>query len=129
MTSRATLFAPSIKCLSSNVMVMMLSMNPSIYAFVAVISTAKGSSSTRCLIDCCLFSCGSNDLCGEFRSSVSQYSSRSRLFPKPISASLTVVYYSCASVGPKGNCRYIKAILSTISMHVDLVVIFACIWK
>ena len=51
-------------------MVMMLSMNPSNAVSVAVMSTAKGSVITRCLLDYCLSPCGSNDMCGEFRSSV-----------------------------------------------------------
>ena len=42
MTNRVALFARSIRCLSLNVMVMMLSMNPSIDDFMAVISTARG---------------------------------------------------------------------------------------
>ena len=42
MTNRAAIFARSIQCSSSTVMVMMLSMNPSIDASVAVMSTAKG---------------------------------------------------------------------------------------
>ena len=47
MTNRAVLFARSIQCLSSTVMVRMSLMNPSIDASVDVISTAKGSSVTR----------------------------------------------------------------------------------
>ena len=42
MTNRAAFFAQFIQCLSSNVMVIMSSMKPSIDALVALISTAKG---------------------------------------------------------------------------------------
>ena len=48
-----------------------------------------------------------------------------RLFPGCIAAFLTVIYYSGAGVVPKGNCRHIKASLSTITMQVDAVVAFA----
>ena len=78
MTNRAALFARSIQWSSSTVMVMMSSMNPSIDASVAVISTAKASVVVRCLAKCCFSSCGIKNWCGEFRSSVSQDSSRSR---------------------------------------------------
>ena len=88
MTNRAALFARYIQCLSLTVMGMMSSMNPYIDASVAVMYTSKGSSVARCLVDCCLSSCGSKDWCGEFRSSVSQDSSRSRSFPTSIAASL-----------------------------------------
>ena len=127
MTNRATLFARSIQCLSSTVMLMMSSMKPSIDASVAVISTAKGSAVTRWLADCCFYSCGSKDRCGEFRSSVSQDSSLSRLLPRSIAASLTVIYFASAGVVPKGNLKQRKAILLTNEMHVDAVVAFACI--
>ena len=90
-------------------------------------SNAKGSSVEIWLVDCCLSSCGSKDLCEEFRSSVSQYLSRSRSFPRSISASLTVIYSAGASVVPKGNRRHRNASLSTIAMHVDVVVSSACI--
>ena len=42
-------------------------------------------------------------------------------------SSLTVVYSAGAVVVPKSNLRQRKAILSTILMHVDAVVVFACI--
>ena len=72
MTNRAALFAQYIQCLSSNVMVTMSSMKPSIDASVAMISTAKGSAFARWLADCYFSSGGSKDRCGELRSSVSQ---------------------------------------------------------
>ena len=81
MTNRATRFARSIQFLSSAGMVMMYSMNLPIDASVDVISTAKGSAVVRWLVDGCFSSCGSNDWCGEFRSSVSQDSSWSGFFP------------------------------------------------
>ena len=108
-------------------MVMMSSMNPSIDASVAVMSNAKGSAFSRWLVDCCLSSCDSKDLCGEFRSSVSQYLSRSRSFPRSISASLTVVYSAGMSVLPKGNRRQRRAGLYTIAIHFDVVVAFSFI--
>ena len=86
MTNRATTFAQYIQCLSSTIMVMMLSMNPSIIASIAVMSTAKGPVVVICLVDSCLSSCGSNDMCGEFRSHVSQDFSHSRSFPRYIAA-------------------------------------------
>ena len=42
MTNRDALFAHSIQCLPSTVVVMMSSMNPSIDDFMAVISTDRG---------------------------------------------------------------------------------------
>ena len=42
MTNSAALFAHSIQFLSSTVIVMMSSMNPSIDAYMAVVSTARG---------------------------------------------------------------------------------------
>ena len=66
-------------------------------------------------------------MCGEFRSYVSKYSSRSRPFPRSIAASLTVIYYAGAGVVPRGNLRHRKAISSTIAMQVDAVAEFACI--
>ena len=89
-------------------MVMMSLMNPSIDASVDGISTAKGYAVSRWLADSCFSSCVSNDRCGEFRSSVSQDSSRSRSLPRSISASLTVVYSDNAGVVPKGNLRQTK---------------------
>ena len=44
-----------------------------------------------------------------------------------IDASLTVVYSSGAGVVPKGNLRQRKDSLSTITMHVNTVVVFVCI--
>ena len=127
MTNRAALFVRSIQCLSSTVMAMMSLMNPSIDASVAVMSTAKGSAVAIWIYDCCFSSCGSKDWCGEIRSSVSQDSSQSRSLPKYITASLTVIYYTGAGVVPNGNFRQIKASFSTIEMHFDEVVAFACI--
>ena len=91
MTNRATFFARPIQCLSLTVMVTMLLMNPSIDASIDVISTASGSAFARWFENCCLSQFWSKDMCGEFRSSVSQYLSRSRLFPRSIAASPTVV--------------------------------------
>ena len=101
MTNGAALFEQSIQCPSSTVMVMTSSMKPSIDASVAVISTANGSAVSIWLSDCCFSSCWSKDLCGEFRSSVSQGSSRSRSLRRSIAASLTVVYSAGAGVVPK----------------------------
>ena len=129
MTNRAALFARYIQCSSSTVMVTMSSMNPSIDASVDAMYTSKGSDVVRCLADFCFSICGSKDQCGDFRSSVSQYSSRSRLLPRSISASLTVVYYAGAGVVPTGNFMQRKASSSTIAMDVDAVVAFACIWR
>ena len=127
MTNRDALFARSIQCLPSTVMVMMSSMNPSIDASVAVISTSKGSAVAIWLADCCLYSFGSKDRCDEFMSSVSQDSSRSRSLPRSFADSLAVVYYSGAGVVPKGNLRQRNSSSSNISMHVDAVVAFVCI--
>ena len=127
MTNRAAIFARSIQCSSSAVMVMISLMNPSIDASVDVMSTAKGSSVSRWLAELCFSSCGIKDRCGEFRSSVYQDSYLSRSFPSYISASLTVVYYAGTGVVPMGNLRQRKAGLSNIAMHVDAVVVFACI--
>ena len=72
MTNRAAIFARSIQCLSSNVMVVMSLMKPSIDASVAMISTTKRSAFSRWIADCCFSSGGSKDRCGKLRSSVSQ---------------------------------------------------------
>ena len=127
MTNRATVFARSILCSSSTVIVMMLSMNPSIDASVAVMSTAKGYAVAIWLVDCCFSSCGSKDRCGGFRSSLSQDSSRSRSFPRSIAASLTVIYYYGAGMVTKGNLSQRKSSSSTIAMNFDAVVAFSCI--
>ena len=58
---------------------------------------------------------------------MSQDSYRSRSFTRYISASLTVVYSAGLVVVPKVDHSQIKASLSTIAMHVDAVVAFACI--
>ena len=108
-------------------MVMMLSMNPSIDAYVAVMSTYKGSAVAIWLAGCCFSSCGIKDPCGKFISYVSQDSCRSRSLPRSIAASLTVVYSSVAVVVSKGNLRQRKASSYTISMHIDAVFAFACI--
>ena len=52
MTNRAALFARSIQCSSSTVMVMMLLMNPCIDDHLDVMSTAKGSTVARWLVNC-----------------------------------------------------------------------------
>ena len=96
---------------------------------MAVLYTDKGSDGARWLFECCLYFCGSKDLCGEFRSSVSQDSSRSRSFPRSIAASLTVIYSFVAGVVPKGDRRQRNASSSTIAMHVTAVVIFSCIQR
>ena len=127
MTSRSALFARYIQCLSSTIVVMMSSMNPSIDYFVAVISIINGYAVARWFSDCCLFSCGSKYWCGEFRYYVSQASYRSRSLPRSIAASLKVAYSSSASVVPKGNLRQRKDSSLTIAMHVDAVVVIACI--
>ena len=85
---------------------------------MTVISTTKGYDVARWLADCCFSSCRSNDWCGKLRSYVNQDSSRSILLPRSIADSLIVVYYSGAGVVPKGNPEQIKAIFSTIAMHV-----------
>ena len=101
MTNRAALFARSIQCLSSTVMVTMLSMHPSIDASVAVMSTAKGYAVVIWIVDCCLTFYCSKYMCGEFRLSVFQGSSRSRSFSRSIVALPTVVYSDVAGVMPK----------------------------
>ena len=126
-TNRAAHFARSIQCSSSTVMVMMSSMNPSICASVAVMSTNKGYYFVRCLVEYFLSSCGIKDVCGDFGSSMSQGSSRSRLFPRSIAASLTVVYSSGTVVVPKDNRMQRKASSYTIYMQVDMVLAFLCI--
>ena len=127
MTNRAVIFAQSIQCSPSTVVVMMSSMNPSIDSSMAVMSIAKGSAVTRCLSDWCFSSCGSKDRCSKFRSSVSQDPSLSILLPRSIASSLTVVYSAVAGVIPKVNLSQRKAFSSTIAMHVGTVVAFACI--
>ena len=126
-TNRAALFARSIQCLSSTVMVIMSSMNPSIHASVDVMSTAKGSVVEIWIAEWCFSYCGSKDRCGEFMSSVSQDSSWSRSFPRSIATSLTVLYSAGAGVVPKCNLRQRKSGSYTIAMHVDKVVKFAYI--
>ena len=64
MTNRAALFVRSIQCSSSTLMVIMLSMNPSIDASVAVISTDKGSAVVRWLAGFYFSSYGSKYWCG-----------------------------------------------------------------
>ena len=103
MTNISALFARSIQCLSSTVMVMMSLMNPSIDASVSLMSTSRGSAFERCFTGCCSSSFGSKVLCGELRFSVSQDYSLSRSFPKSIANFLIVVYSSVVSVVPKGN--------------------------
>ena len=66
-------------------------------------------------------------MCGEFRFSVSQYSSLGRLLPRPISAFLIVIHSVGSGVVPKSNSRQRQASLSTISMQVNAVVAFAWI--
>ena len=100
MSNRAALFPRSIQCLSSTVMVMMSSMNPSIDASLDFMSTAKGSEVAIWIVDCCLYYCVSKDLCGEFRLFVSQDFPWSRSFPRYIAASLTVVYSAGVGVVP-----------------------------
>ena len=100
MTNRAALFARSIQCSSSTVMVMMSLMNPSIDASVAVMSTAMGLLLQIWFSDCCLSSFGSKVLCGELRFYVSQYSPMSRLFTRYIYASIIVIYNAGAGVVP-----------------------------
>ena len=89
--------------------------------------TTNGSAVAIWPVNYFLSSCGSKDRCGEFRSSVSQYFSRSRSFPRSFAASLTVVYSAGTVVMPKGNRSHRKSISSTIDMHVDTVFTFACI--
>ena len=127
MTNKAALYTLSIQCLASTVMVMISLNNPSIDASVDMISTARGSAFVGWIVDCCLSSCCSKDLCGGFRSSVYQDLSRSRSFPRYISASLAVVYSSGTCVVPTGNIRQRKASPSTIYMQVDTVVESVCI--
>ena len=102
-------------------------MNPSIDAYMAVVSTARGSAFAIWFSKYCLFYFGSKDLCGEFISSVSQYLFRSISFPRSIYALLIVVYSDGAGVVPKGNHRQIKVISSTIAMQVDAVIEFSWI--
>ena len=127
MTNRAALFAGSIHWASSTVMVLMSSMNPSIDAPVAMISTAKWSAFARWLADCCFSSGGNKYWCGKLILSVSQDWSWSRFLPRSIAASLIVLYSAGAGAVPKGNLKQRKSNLSTISMHVDAVFTFACI--
>ena len=89
-------------------------MNPSIDAYMAVMSPAKGSFSAIWIVDSCLSSRVIKDMCGECRSSVSQYSYRSRSFSRSIAALPIVVYSASAGVVPKGNRRHRKTILSNI---------------
>ena len=116
MTNITALFTRSIQCSSSTVMVMMLSMNPSIDDSVSVISTARGSAFTGWFSGCCLSSFGSKVLCGEMIFYGSHNSSLNRLFPRYIAAFLIVVYSYGADVVKKGNYRHRKASLSTTDM-------------
>ena len=95
-------------------MAMMSSMNPYNDASVDVMSTARGSVSI-CLVDCFLSSCGSKDMCGEFRSSLYQYSSWGRSFYRSIVASLKVVYYAGAGVSVEWKRLPLFQLLSSIS--------------
>ena len=103
MNNRAAIFAHYIQCLSLTVMVMMSLMNTSIDTYMAVMSTAWGYTFEIFFADCCLYSCESKDLCGQFRSSVSKNSSQSRSFHSSIAASLIVVYSSGTGAVPTGN--------------------------
>ena len=96
---------------------------------MGVISTSRGSAFAKWFSGCCLSSFMSKDMCGGFRSSVSQYLSRSRSFPRSISNLLTVIYSAGVGVVPKGNQRQIKASLSTIYIQVKAIVVFALIWR
>ena len=127
MTNRAALFARYIQCVSSTAMVMMSSINPYIDASFDVIYTANGYAVVIWPVDCCLSSCVSKDWCGEFRPSVSQDLSRRRSFPRSVDASLIVVYSAGAGVVSKGNLRQRKDSSSTIDLHVNAVISFACI--
>ena len=127
MTNKASLLAQAIQCLSSTVMAMMFLKSPYIDDSVAVMYTAKGYAVAKRIIDCCLSSFGSKDICGEFRSSVSQDSSQSISFPRYVATSLKVLYFAGAGVVPKGKSGQRKSSLSTIDMHVYAVVAFACI--
>ena len=84
-------------------MVIMSLMNTSIDTYMAVMSTAWGYTFEIFFADCCLYSCESKDLCGQFRSSVSKNSSQSRSFHSSIAASLIVVYSSGTGAVPTGN--------------------------
>ena len=128
MTNRDKLFARSIKCSSSSVMVTMLLISPSIDSSVDLMSTARGSAFVRWFSDCCLSYFGSKVMFGELILSVSQDSSYSRLFHRSIAALLVVVYSSDVGVVSKGNCRQRKASMYTITMQVNTVVAFAWIW-
>ena len=108
-------------------MAMISLMKPYIDSSVAVISTARGYAFARWFGDYYFSLFGSKDLCGELKSSVSQYLSLSRSFPRSIAASLVVVYSTCAVAMTKGNIRQIKTSLYTIDMQVDAVVVFAWI--
>ena len=127
ITNKASLFAQYIQFLSSTIIVIMSSMNPCIDASVSVMSTDKGSSVAIWIVECCLTSCVSKYMCGEFRSYVSLDSSFSISFPRCIVGSLTVVYSAGTIIVTKFNRRQRKASLSTISLRVNTVVAFACI--
>ena len=94
---------------------------------MAVICTAKGSDVATWLAGCCFYSCGSKYQCSKLRSLVSQGSSQSRFLPRSIAALLTLVYSAGAGGVPKGNLKQRNDSSSTIAMHVDAVVVFACI--
>ena len=52
---------------------------------------------------------------------------QNRSFPRSFAASLTVVYSAVGGVVPNSNFSQRKASLSTIAIHVNVVVEFACI--
>ena len=129
ITNRAALFTRYIQCFSSDGMVMMSTMNPSIDASMTVISTARGSACTIWFVNCCLSSFVSKYMCSEFRSYISQDLYWSISFTMSIVDSLIVVYSAGAGVVPEGNHRHRKASLSNIAMKFDEVVAFAWIQR
>ena len=124
-TNKAAFFVRSNQLGSWMVMVMMSSMNPSIEASFALMSTSSWSDCTNGYEGGRLASLGSNCLWGDCRYVMSHEVSVSRSFQSYITVALVVVYSSGAGVVPKGKHMNRKANLPTIAMHVDDICVFA----
>ena len=72
---------------------------------------------------------GVKNWCGKLRLYVSQYLLWSRLFPKFIATSLTVLYSAGVGAMEKGDHRKRNYDFSNIALHVYMVLIFAYFWQ
>ena len=128
MSTKAEVLARSTKFGSSVVMVMISSINPSIEASFALVSTSSSYAWTSGSCNGWYYSSLISCLWGDWSSIAYHNLSLRRSFTRSIVSLLTVVYSAGMAVIMKIKWRNSRSIFYTMAIHVDGIYAFAWMW-